>query len=1230
MTFRKTAGLASLLLSFPLAAPALSVAGDWGTTAETGTDSGNNVSFPQDGQTTQSCGTVYIGYAKEDTAYKADASSNTGTMNSGLTITNKLYGGYAYLNENAKKDAVLTTNENKLFLKDGTILKHSNAYTYVKIYGGFSNTNYALTNSTSAKSNDNEVYIGNENKEDVVKGVQISGYADIRGGYSYNYKSDVDSSAEASGNTVTIYEGVSFDKNVSIYAGEARYDNGNGSVTASGNTLNMTIKTAIKTNDVVIGNANADSNTNGTVKAVADGNKGTWVFGDNAQLASAGDKVVGGWARNYHGDAQANSNELDITGGEFLDKLITGWAAGGGEINANSNITNVTKIIHRGDSIYDYRYFAGGYAEGRSYNITDTVTAKKNITTVTESKMNYAWSGCADANYGGKNAYTESNEMTMTSSTADYAYAGYSAVMNWTNVEREAYAKLNTLTLDKTVAGISYGGCAEALIYKPASSGADAATKLVAKAESNNLILKDADSEYAYAGYSYAKNYVGSGNADDPSASKKEAYVSKNTLTVAGGSSTLASSGYAVSDNIAEATENYVYLNYDPELAKNLETETTINGALYAGYAEGTKAKATGNKGSLVNAVFSDDGGEFSGGMAVAAYNEGGEATASQNVFSITGGSLANVYGGQAIATTDSTTATADKNVLTLSGAEVRKTLYGGYASSTVDTDDDDSAVSGDASAKTNTLSLYGGTYGGDIYAGYALATNSTAESGSNTVGLYALNGDSPSFAETTVIWGGYASKGGTEVASTGNTLTFNDVNGMKVANIKNFQNLTFTYQNTTLATNDVVLTLTGTEADEASGRVAEPTTTIADGGEISVSVTSLKGEGDEAVFKKGDKVYLLQNKNGLDIQTNNLTLKTTTAKTGNGALVCTIELEKDGNSLYLTRTDSDGEDGKKDNEPAIKAAPETKAIAEGALAGLALVSESSEAVFEVIDEIAEQDLFTFGTVHAASKAYESGSSINVSSVSLIAGLGKGFAFDAGHLSVGAFFEYGKGSYTTHNSFDDRADIDGDGNNWYMGGGILAKMNFKDTGPGHFYVEGSAHMGTVHNEFDSNGFTDGFGNVAKFDMDSPYYSLHGGLGYVWNFAEGHELKMYGKYIWTMVQGTDDTLTTNAKFDYDDMHSNRVRGGVRYSYTGSERFKPYVGVAYEHEFSGSCDSRAFGYDVNSPSYEGDTGIGELGISMMPSDALPLSFNLGVQGSVGKKRGISGTCNAVYEF
>ena len=51
-------------------------------------------------------------------------------------------------------------------------------------------------------------------------------------------------------------------------------------------------------------------------------------------------------------------------------------------------------------------------------------------------------------------------------------------------------------------------------------------------------------------------------------------------------------------------------------------------------------------------------------------------------------------------------------------------------------------------------------------------------------------------------------------------------------------------------------------------------------------------------------------------------------------------------------------------------------------------------------------------------------------------------------------------------------------------------------------AEGSAHKGPLHNEYDSSDLCDANGNVAQFDMDSPYYSQHGGVGYVWNMAEG--------------------------------------------------------------------------------------------------------------------------------
>ncbi len=586
-----------------------------------------------------------------------------------------------------------------------------------------------------------------------------------------------------------------------------------------------------------------------------------------------------------------------------------------------------------------------------------------------------------------------------------------------------------------------------------------------------------------------------------------------------------------------------------------------------------------------------------------------GEAKACNNTFTYTG-SLSSpnnwqvVYGGYAEASAG--TATASGNTVILDDVNnplIGFSIYGGCADGTT------------AIANNNTVIFKGGTYDGDIISIYG--GRATSETRDNSVEFHVgADGKSPDF---TCVPNLMSFIGGTGTISTGNSLKFFDVKGMTALTIEGFQKLNFEYSE--MHAGDVILTLYQYVLD--SHYLC--TTSIANA-EVSVNVKNLYGE-DGGEFKLGDKVYLLKCTNGV-LDTEGIKTKATiTAETGI-SLTYEVEIQANDTELYLIRT---GTIDRGDTDDTT-VQPGTKAIAEGAASGLALAAESANATMGLLQEltIANGTITPFVYTKASSMRHETGSSLNVSTVSLVAGLGTGIETGAGNLSLGAFFEYGKGSYTTHNSFDSRSDIDGDGNSWYMGGGILAKMDFVETGPGHFYLEGSAHMGTLHNEYDSNDLYDANGNVAKFDMDSPYYSLHGGLGYVWNMAEGHDLDIYGKYIWTRVQGTDDTLTTKDKFEYDDMDSNRVRFGVRYTYKGSDRFSPYVGAAFEHEFSGSCESTAYGHPVAAPSFEGSSGMGELGLMMKPTEDLPLSINLGVQGYVGQKQGISGSCNLMYEF
>ena len=97
-----------------------------------------------------------------------------------------------------------------------------------------------------------------------------------------------------------------------------------------------------------------------------------------------------------------------------------------------------------------------------------------------------------------------------------------------------------------------------------------------------------------------------------------------------------------------------------------------------------------------------------------------------------------------------------------------------------------------------------------------------------------------------------------------------------------------------------------------------------------------------------------------------------------------------------------------------------------------------------------------------------------------------------------------------------------------------------------------------------------------------------------------------------------------------MYSSRLRFGSRFAYAVNEYVSPYVGAAWEHEFDGKARASTKGYDMKAPSLRGDTGIGELGLTFTPSQTLPLSFDLGVQGYVGKREGVTGSLQAKYEF
>lgn len=191
-------------------------------------------------------------------------------------------------------------------------------------------------------------------------------------------------------------------------------------------------------------------------------------------------------------------------------------------------------------------------------------------------------------------------------------------------------------------------------------------------------------------------------------------------------------------------------------------------------------------------------------------------------------------------------------------------------------------------------------------------------------------------------------------------------------------------------------------------------------------------------------------------------------------------------------------------------------------------------------------------------------------------------------------------------------------------------MDFAPAGPGHFYAEASGRAGSLHNDYGNADLRDAFGHQASYDGNSAYYGLHAGLGYVWDITDNTSLDLYGKYLWTHQEGDHLTLSTGERLRFDDVDSSRLRLGGRLSCSVNEYLRPYIGAAWEHEFDGEAYATTNGFDIDRPNLKGDTGIGEIGLTLTPSADLPLTLDLGVQGYTGEREGVTGSLLINWKF
>ena len=637
--------------------------------------------------------------------------------------------------------------------------------------------------------------------------------------------------------------------------------------------------------------------------------------------------------------------------------------------------------------------------------------------------------------------------------------------------------------------------------------------------------------------------------------------------------------------NLNSFTGNRITINYDP--AAGL---TNIGGDAMGAFNDANNA-LSGNHITMTNGQV--------GGDILGAYNsDSGNVTS--NTATVSGGEIRGVYGGY------SDSGNAERNTATVSGGTMGGSVYGSYTYSgnaerntaTVSSGTVDGSVYGGytytGNATGNTATVSGGTVSGHVYGGYTYSGSATG----NTVSISGAPVFNADPATGTWLFGGRRGSIAAGDIRTGNTLQMRTT-GVTVNNIANFQNLHF-YLPNTIAAGDTMLTLTSTSGADISSPAGQPSTKIG----VALAV------GAKPALVVGDSITLIQADGGLTADAN-LANNTNGMAAINPSLRYDFNLSANTNDLIATLS-------------GIKLNPQTKSYSEGRLGGLAFVNQGADMAsgtgMERATAAAQAGSNAFGAISGGSSRYESGSHVDVKGFSLIAGAATNLPNSAGKLMLGGFFEAGWGNYDSFNSFVDVADVNGKGDNRYYGAGVLAKQSFGDK----FYAEGSVRAGKLENDFSGV-----LANTAvSYKMDKAYYGAHLGAGYVLPLGTG-ELDMYGKYLWTRQKGGNVVIAGDA-FTFKDINSQRTRLGARYSYPLNTSTTLKLGAAWEYEFDAKAKASVHGMDVTAPEIKGSTAVLDAGIKLSPASNKNLSFEAGIQGYAGKRKGVTGNVAVKYAF
>ena len=1252
-----------------------------------GTDlvTGNSITFNTTDTTTINALLIHSGYTANGTAKGNSMTINGGTFSSSSSLCSGYSGsGTAEGNSMTINGGTLAGSAVCGYVDSGNGTVKGNLLTVNSgtfegpIHGGYINSGNATAEDNLVIINsgtfNNSVY-GGYGKSGDAKGNSLN----INGGtFNYWIRSGQSNSGDAINNAVTIEDGI-FNSNAIVLGGYSYEGKAGGTIPERGNKVTINGGTF---NGAKISGATGDSSTAEGNNVTVNGgtfNSDSKIYGGDSYFGAVtnntvtinggifdGTDIYGGH-KHFSGSECVQGNILTISAGTFDSSSFYG-----GYVNGNGSAIG-NKIVINGGTFGDNSYFCGGNVNGDGSAIGNEIVinggtfgadsrflcgCSDDVGSITENKImingGYFGTGCgftlatsaelnpADGTMtvkggvfgnscefkgsrGGGNTFDlqtviagtvaeiknfqnmnftipagMDRELPMLKVTTSMVLDGVTFnVQNWSDGDYITLVK-NVDDASFTPSGNFYvlniGGTKE-LVY---ANGTPTAKGDYTIKQGSKKYDSDATAR------TYASFVIGNttdGGLSDTSYSGNEVIIRRGTYNdyISGATTTGneivnnivriydgAFNGFCVAGGFVTGTgsarENTVIIN-----GGSFTTELSI----YGGYSGGANAN---NNHITINA------GTFNNNDIGAGCTDNGNANG--NIVTINGGSFENyggdkgIYGG-----CSSNNGSANENKVYVNGGSFSENimLYGGYSLSSDGASKNYVEINsgsfgngakiyggytypGSGNAKGNSVTIKNGTFndGCEIYVGYTDSGN--AEGNSVII-------EGGTFGNLNCLAGGHATSG----PSTNNTLNLK----IKMSGTHNyvygFQTMNFTLPSN-ITNGDVMLKAVNLNVDYNNGTAT-----------INVNAANgVKLNKDDVITLVDVSDYIQENYVAGDILGGAAEFYSEADagedKNGDG----------DQKDLVITLLQDFEQKKTAGNED------QQKAPVEGIAAAMQTINMSADlasgqGMSSLLANTAGGTTDTFGAMSAGSSKYKTGSHVDVDGWGVLVGAGKKKEWkDGSATTYGLFFEYGKGDFDTYNG-----NVHGDGNSENKGVGIMARHKLTN----NTYYEGNIRYGKQETEWSES-------ELGGYETDSRYYGISVGVGHIYPVGK-NEIDVYGRYTYGHVGACDATLK-DSKYHFDSVKSHRVRVGGKYNFKVKDsNAKPYVGLAWEHEFKGEARASISGVgEAPAPSMKGNTGIMEVGCDWKVSKKW--TVGLGANAYIGKRKGWDGMARVFYNF